>query len=300
MCVQASDLKRHERVHSGERPFVCEICDRRFAQGSSLKAHMRCHTNERPYACLHCDRTFIQSSNVYNHMRSHEDTDTVAQYRRYSCALCDKSFVNSNVLRVHLRTHTGERPHSCPQCSRSFAQESNLRRHYRTHTGEKPFVCGICLRGFTQSNNLKAHMSVRGVSTGGGHDEMTSCRVKGQTIYNCDECDSQFLRRSNLDKHKVAAHGEQRRIVVIAAAGQRIDALMLNLSAFHHHLMMSMILSVISLSDWRCAIRFTLLRPIDLFCTSEDFCYFGCMIVKMLQHAKIVIHFVMLFLALCC
>lgn len=34
-----SDLKRHETVHTGERPFECGVCHKRFARRCTLKNH---------------------------------------------------------------------------------------------------------------------------------------------------------------------------------------------------------------------------------------------------------------------
>ena len=122
---QVKAKSRTGRVQT-KRLHQCPHCSYSTKRTSDLTKHIRTHTGEKPYSCTECGKCFSWSSSLREHNRTHTGE------KPYSCTECGKCFSHLSYLRVHIRTHTGEKPYSCKECGRSFNNSSNYSRHMRT------------------------------------------------------------------------------------------------------------------------------------------------------------------------
>ncbi|MGH0188748.1 UNVERIFIED_CONTAM: hypothetical protein FKN15_031261 [Acipenser sinensis] len=66
-------LKRHQRIHTGEKPSHIQTSDKSFTQLGNLHSHQRIITGEKPYHCTECGKRFNQLGNLKRHHNIHTD-----------------------------------------------------------------------------------------------------------------------------------------------------------------------------------------------------------------------------------
>lgn len=95
-------LVAHLRIHNGET-FNCSECMKSFTTHSDLKKHFRTHTQERPYRCNECTKAFTASHHLKTHLRIHSGE------KPYHCKIepdmCKKAFSTPHSLKSHIKTH---------------------------------------------------------------------------------------------------------------------------------------------------------------------------------------------------
>lgn len=191
-------LRRHQVVHTKERPFICPHCGRDYPQGHQMILHIRkFHPNmEERYECMKCHEKFHRQNAFTRHMDIHADDDSLR------CTRCPVTFQDADALKLHMENvhnRVGEQPiedpdHWCQICEKFFASKQQHMRHQRLHLNERAFICPYCGQDFAHDGYMKSHFRKH-------HPGLDRC-------YVCLRCHAKFDKPSDFTTH-VETHANE-------------------------------------------------------------------------------------------
>ncbi|XP_060071476.1 zinc finger protein 595-like [Ylistrum balloti] len=119
----------HETDSSTLEKFKCDSCSKYFTSYSNYKRHQRIHTGERPHKCNVCNKAFRRTDDLAVHAKIHSSV------KPFQCEICNKSFNQRHNLKKHLKRHDQglRRIYRCPKCTRTFRQQKAFERHLLSH-----------------------------------------------------------------------------------------------------------------------------------------------------------------------
>jgi uncharacterized Zn-finger protein len=184
--IRPAELRIHQRIHTGDKPFGCGICNSFFAQKGSLKRHEATHSDERKFIC-HCGAAFLRNESLKSHQKIHFGE------KNYICDHCGNAFIQKSHLTRHIRLVHGEKEHECDECGAYFAESSTLTRHKKEHEqGLLPRAEHLVAVDDDSDDEYE--------DVGGGDSDE----------WLCTTCNRNFSSKSNLAKHQRAHTGVKR------------------------------------------------------------------------------------------
>ncbi|XP_034409036.1 zinc finger protein 665 isoform X2 [Cyclopterus lumpus] len=236
-----SVMEDHRRKHTDNmRSYLCNICGKTFKYSSLLHQHQYLHTGQKPFRCPECGKRFAFAQNMKAHCRQHrmlknnpsaeqpcKPAPTSAQEavrgpgkenahqsddpkQPFNCPLCPQTYLAPANLRVHMLVHEAEhetlertpkppkenkhweKGQTCPQCPSVYHDESSLNMHMLSvHKS----VAQPLETAATPPKNQLTPLSSDNVQ---GKWRSDGISIK---LYKCSECGKTFRHRSVLELH---------------------------------------------------------------------------------------------------
>lgn len=133
-------INTHMKIHSDERNFKCDQCEKAFKNTKQLKNHRRIHSEVVAIQqCDQCDTLFYSQKHLRNHIRSIHDKQV-----EYKCDICDCIFSSIKARQTHMLNHEKATKLKCPDCMYTSNDNNAYRRHRMTHNEKVMYHCPCC------------------------------------------------------------------------------------------------------------------------------------------------------------
>ncbi|XP_054641857.1 zinc finger and BTB domain-containing protein 40 isoform X2 [Dunckerocampus dactyliophorus] len=169
-CLSFQTLEEHQK-HNEEfhlKEFhKCPTCSKVFTSVALLDKHNTLHTGLKPFICNLCNKSYQQLSGLWYHNRTNHPDVFTSQTRQLKtlvqCDVCFRFFPSAASLAKHRKAeHEGSAASTlrCPHCQDVFSSHDELHAHINSqHTKNiKHWICPLCSLVSTSQLELQEHL----------------------------------------------------------------------------------------------------------------------------------------------
>ncbi|XP_055382161.1 putative uncharacterized protein DDB_G0282133, partial [Condylostylus longicornis] len=190
-------LNTHSKIHSNERNFKCEICEKAFKNSRQLKNHRRIHRkfSKNEIELVKCEECKAMFSNKKS-LKQHVCPNNKIIVEKAKCTICGKVCSSKSYLKIHMAIHDTLPKYVCDCGEFSTNNPSSFKKHKARHSDDnnKNYQCQYCDYQSIQASLYKKHLSEK-------HPEYAP-----NIIHQCTFCKFSTIRKLQYYVHLAKIH----------------------------------------------------------------------------------------------